>query len=329
MARNYPRRTGARSPASARPQSAPGDGQHLQDGQRPQHGLDSCRRVSGSARPGRGRTAEPAWLAALTIPKMVPNEREPNSSRDRHRDEPGGPAVEAREGMQVDAEPVEGEPPREARDGRARGDDVPAVNGVRPWEPSDSWHGPSREINRPRRAHGTEPRLRAGAPLKPGAGSSNIFCATPHEARRPTVKLDVGMLTHDLQDVPDVARRPRRSATTALDGRGGPRSVPAVRARGDGARSASRSAPTSRSRSRAARWSHAQIAWDLQAASAGRFILGLGTQVKGAQRAPLLDAVESPGPAAARDDPADPPHLGRLADTAREPASRASTTTSA
>ena len=38
------------------------------------------------------------------------------------------------------------------------------------------------------------------------------------------------------------------------------------------------------------------IAWDLQKASGGRFTLGLGTQVKGAQRAPLLGEVRAPGP---------------------------------
>ena len=32
---------------------------------------------------------------------------------------------------------------------------------------------------------------------------------------------------------------------------------------------------------------HAQIAWDLQAASRGRFVLGLGTQVQGPHRAAL------------------------------------------
>ncbi len=41
---------------------------------------------------------------------------------------------------------------------------------------------------------------------------------------------------------------------------------------------------------------HAQIAWDLQAASKGRFVLGLGTQVKGHNERRYSTAWEAPGP---------------------------------
>src|SRR6266850_7829183 len=41
---------------------------------------------------------------------------------------------------------------------------------------------------------------------------------------------------------------------------------------------------------------HAQIAWDLQAASKGRFILGLGSQVKGHNERRFSVKWESPGP---------------------------------
>jgi len=41
---------------------------------------------------------------------------------------------------------------------------------------------------------------------------------------------------------------------------------------------------------------HAQIAWDLQAASRGRFILGLGTQVKGHNERRYSTRWEAPGP---------------------------------
>jgi probable F420-dependent oxidoreductase len=41
---------------------------------------------------------------------------------------------------------------------------------------------------------------------------------------------------------------------------------------------------------------HAQIAWDLQAASRGRFILGLGTQVKGHNERRYSTAWSAPGP---------------------------------
>ena len=41
---------------------------------------------------------------------------------------------------------------------------------------------------------------------------------------------------------------------------------------------------------------HAQIAWDLQSASRGRFILGLGTQVKGHNERRYSTAWTAPGP---------------------------------
>lgn len=58
----------------------------------------------------------------------------------------------------------------------------------------------------------------------------------------------------------------------------------------------------------------AHTAWDLQASANGRFILGLGTQVKGSQSAPLQREVGVPGPEAARNHPRPACHLGLLAE---------------
>ena len=54
---------------------------------------------------------------------------------------------------------------------------------------------------------------------------------------------------------------------------------------------------------------HAMTAWDLQKASKGRMILGLGTHPQ-AQRAPLLRRLRPPRPQAQGHDPRHPPHLG-------------------
>ena len=56
----------------------------------------------------------------------------------------------------------------------------------------------------------------------------------------------------------------------------------------------------------------AQIAWDLQAASQGRFILGLGSQIKPHITKRFSMPWSSPGRAHAGDDPRHPRHLGEL-----------------
>ena len=59
----------------------------------------------------------------------------------------------------------------------------------------------------------------------------------------------------------------------------------------------------------------AQIAWDLARFSKGRFILGLGTQGKKSQRAPLRRQVGKTGGENARGDPCRESDLGMLAET--------------
>ena len=95
------------------------------------------------------------------------------------------------------------------------------------------------------------------------------------------MKLDTGLVTRNLKDVPAAAKAAEaagfdaiwtaRPAATPFCPPRWPRSIPRK----------SKSAPRSRSRFRAARWRLRKIAWDLAGLSEGRFILGLGTQVKG------------------------------------------------
>ena len=65
----------------------------------------------------------------------------------------------------------------------------------------------------------------------------------------------------------------------------------------------------------------ANIGYDLQAYSQGRFVLGLGQPDQAPHHQALLDAVEQPGGPHAGDDPGHPGHLGGVerADQARLP----------
>jgi alkanesulfonate monooxygenase SsuD/methylene tetrahydromethanopterin reductase-like flavin-dependent oxidoreductase (luciferase family) len=74
---------------------------------------------------------------------------------------------------------------------------------------------------------------------------------------------------------------------------------------------------------------HAQVAWDLQALSRGRFVLGLGTQVKGHNERRYSTPLDGARPAAPRDDPPHPSTSGTSGRTGSARASRASTTSSA
>ena len=110
------------------------------------------------------------------------------------------------------------------------------------------------------------------------------------------MKLDVGMLTHDLKSIPDYARKVEAlgfgclwSSETQHDPY-----LPLAVAAGVTSRIKLGTAiavvfPRSPMIT-------AHIAWDLQKASGGRFILGLGTQVKGHNERRFSVKFESPGP---------------------------------
>ena len=110
------------------------------------------------------------------------------------------------------------------------------------------------------------------------------------------MKLDIGMLTHDLKSIPDYARKVEAlgydclwSSETQHDPY-----LPLAVAAGVTSRIKLGTAiavvfPRSPMIT-------AHIAWDLQKASDGRFILGLGTQVKGHNERRFSVKFESPGP---------------------------------
>jgi probable F420-dependent oxidoreductase len=110
------------------------------------------------------------------------------------------------------------------------------------------------------------------------------------------VKLDIGMLTHDLQTLPDYARKAEAmgydtlwSAETQHD----PYLPLAVAASATSRIKLGTNIATVFSRSPMVT---AMIAWDLQKASGGRFTLGLGTQVKAHNERRFSVKYESPGP---------------------------------
>jgi probable F420-dependent oxidoreductase len=110
------------------------------------------------------------------------------------------------------------------------------------------------------------------------------------------VKLDVGMLTHDLKGIPGYARKVEAlgfdclwSAETQHD----PFLPLAVAATVTSRIKLGTSIAVAFPRSPMIT---AHIAWDLQKASDGRFILGLGTQVKGHNERRFSVKFESPGP---------------------------------
>jgi probable F420-dependent oxidoreductase len=110
------------------------------------------------------------------------------------------------------------------------------------------------------------------------------------------VKLDIGMLTHDLRTLPDYARKAEAmgydtlwSAETQHD----PYLPLAVAASATSRIKLGTNIATVFSRSPMVT---AMIAWDLQKASDGRFTLGLGTQVKAHNERRFSVKYESPGP---------------------------------
>ena len=96
-----------------------------------------------------------------------------------------------------------------------------------------------------------------------------------------------------------------------LDGRDQPRPVLPAAARGRAHR-AGRARHVDRRGLRPQPDDLANIGWDLQAFSKGRFILGLGSQIKPHITKRFSHAVEPPGAAHAGDDPGHPGHLGLL-----------------
>jgi len=110
------------------------------------------------------------------------------------------------------------------------------------------------------------------------------------------VKLDIGILTHDLRTLPDYARKAEAmgydtlwSAETQHD----PYLPLAVAASATSRIKLGTNIATVFSRSPMVT---AMIGWDLQKASGGRFTLGLGTQVKAHNERRFSVKYESPGP---------------------------------
>jgi probable F420-dependent oxidoreductase len=110
------------------------------------------------------------------------------------------------------------------------------------------------------------------------------------------VKLDVGMLTHDLKTIPDYARRVEAMGYDCLwssETQHDPFLPLAVAASVTSKIKLGTAIAVAFPRSPMVL---AQLAWDLQKASDGRFILGLGTQVKGHNERRFSVKFESPGP---------------------------------
>src|SRR5215831_6845106 len=136
------------------------------------------------------------------------------------------------------------------------------------------------------------------ARLKPFGPSSMLREHRSSDAapRRVIVKLDIGMLTHDLKTLPDYARKVEAmgydtlwSAETQHD----PFLPLAVASTVSSRIKLGTNIATVFSRSPMIT---AMIAWDLQKASKGRFILGLGSQVKAHNERRFSVKFESPGP---------------------------------
>ena len=110
------------------------------------------------------------------------------------------------------------------------------------------------------------------------------------------MKLDVGMLTHDLKTIPDYARKAEAMGYGCLwssETQHDPYLPLAVAATVTSRIKLGTNIATVFSRSPMIT---AHIAWDLQKASGGRFTLGLGTQVKGHNERRFSVKWESPGP---------------------------------
>jgi len=118
----------------------------------------------------------------------------------------------------------------------------------------------------------------------------------PHLGERIPVKLDVGMLTHDLKTTPDYTRKIEAEGYDCLwssETQHNPYLPLAIAATTTSRIKLGTNIATVFSRSPMIT---AQIAWDLAKASDGRFTLGLGTQVKAHNERRFSVKFESPGP---------------------------------
>ena len=110
------------------------------------------------------------------------------------------------------------------------------------------------------------------------------------------MKLDVGMLSHDLKSIPDYARRVEAMGYDCLwssETQHDPYLPLAVAATSTSRIKLGTNIATVFSRSPMIT---AHIAWDIQKASNGRLLLGLGSQVKGHNERRFSVKFESPGP---------------------------------
>ncbi len=141
------------------------------------------------------------------------------------------------------------------------------------------------------------------------------------------MKLDVSMLTHDLKSLPDYARKVEAMGYDCLwssETQHDPYLPVAVAATSTSRIKLGTNIATVFSRSPMIT---AHIAWDLQKASAGRFTLGLGTQVKAHNERRFSVKFESPGPKMARPSAPSAPS-GTAGRTAPSSPSRGSSTPS-
>ena len=111
------------------------------------------------------------------------------------------------------------------------------------------------------------------------------------------MRIDTGLMSGDLAQRREAGAPRRRDAATTASGPRRPDTIRTCRWRSPPRRPSVRSIGTNIAvafpRSPLV---HAQIAWDLQAASRGRFILGLGTQVKGHNERRYSTPWMPPGP---------------------------------
>src|SRR5215470_18808654 len=118
----------------------------------------------------------------------------------------------------------------------------------------------------------------------------------PRCAQERPVKLDVGMLTHDLKSIPAYARKVEALGYDCLwssETQHDPFLPLAVAATATSSIKLGTSIAVAFPRSPMV---IAYTAWDIQKASAGRFILGLGSQVRAHNERRFSVKFESPGP---------------------------------
>ena len=147
----------------------------------------------------------------------------------------------------------------------------------------------------PRRAGSLRKRIDASA-YRHVRGAWGARSEAPHFKEDRTVKLDVGMLTHDLKSIPDYARKVEALGFDCLwssETQHDPFLPLAVAATVTEQIKLGTAIAVAFPRSPMIT---AHIAWDIQKASNGRLLLGLGSQVKGHNERRFSVKFESPGP---------------------------------